>query len=830
MFFSNKNLLALLVSIPILFFLVSSVSSFKEIDGFAVNESNLSTEVNVRTFIDVKDRLTTTNFLTLLEEDKLDAVDRSKLGFSDYKHWHYVKIENFKSKRQRYALHLDNPTIDRMFIYKRKFNELVLISTLGDLNTSQPSVNLALPTVRVELESSTYSEYVIVTETNGSYFLPIKLYLEDNFARYKTAVLLLWGAFIGVVILMSVYNLILFLGVKDKLYIVYIAYIILFLVELGIVHGYNFYLLGNNVASFIAQYIITLNFLLGLFTLKFGLRFLKINKTTNKRLSDIGHYLGLLMMLGTVLSLFLGEKTAASVFFICQTLLYLYVINLLMFSWKQGVRWAKYYTFSWLPLLVGAAIGSMLFMGEVGYSFWTRHALLLSVMFEMSFISMALAERLRISEAERLHQASHDPASGLPNVSKLIEVSKVLESKKESLNFSAVVVSINQFSSIAPYLSAKDLGVLVDDLVSDLEEKLSEELMLANLGTVANRECTAIIREGVFGFVVTSTDTVLLQKVLQEIVDNQPKTFIVGNLTLKISYTLGVASIEDCDNGSVELPNNALQAVDYALHNNKGLQFFEERTTSQNKLQLANVLGQAIEQKKLYLVYQEQHSLKDDSVTGYEVLVRWNEPKLDSMSTDEFIEIAEETGLINRVTECVFEMACIELNELQKQSNFKGTFSINVSIQDIMSAYFISFLISTLNRYDVSAHSFVIEITEHAGNEIDPEYIIKLNNLAELGFTICIDNFGEGHSSISYISRLPIKQLKIDRSIMSEIDVDETKKEIAKACVNIAHSLGYETIAEGVETKECLNIAKVIGCDHVQGYLVDKPSILANKY
>ena len=808
---------------PIIVFLFSSISSFNVLETLSISTNSLTFEMEHTVWEDRRG-LDADVVIKNIEQGNLQEVSKSKLSFSESRYWHRIDVLNHALAPKEITVLFDNPTIDHLTIYKIDEGALSFIDKLGDKNVTEDRSKMALPKIDITVNSGNKVSLLFSTETTGSHFLPVKVFESESFIRYKDAVYMLWGAFIGIVILMAIYNLILYTGSGDKLYVLYIGYIISFLFELGIVHGYNFYLMPAWMAAELSQKVIVVNFLISFFTVKFAVNFMKVTAKSFPKLYKYSRILSVILIIGFCITLFIKESIAAPIFFLVQLIMYTYVIALMWTRLKTGVKWAKYYVASWLPLLFGAAVGSMLFMGGVEYNFWTRHALLLSVMFEMAFISMALAERLRISEAERLYQASHDPLFGFVNSNFILSKAVELEASELS-NFSAITVSIQKYDSLSPYIEQESLLGLVNDIANDIEGKLSSELRLIELDPQSRHKSTAIIRDGVFGFLVASNDNALMDQVLNELAKEQPKTYNIKNVTFRINMTIGVASLHSCKKGAKEIINRSLQAAEIANQNKTNLWSISDRVknNSFDKMSIASELKLALDKNKLILNYQPQISLKTGQAVSFEVLLKWKNSNYGYVSTEEIVSIAEETGLITNISKWVFESACRELRYLKDKFNFDGSFSINVSCHDIVDTSFMSSTLDSMTRHNIKANWITLEILESQNFDDNKYFHSQLNNLNEVGFRLAIDNFGKGRSSLSYLGGEPFAQLNVDNSIVSKSYLDETKLKLLKTCINLAHTLDLQVLCEGVEDKETLKILQTLNCDIAQGYYLFKP-------
>jgi EAL domain-containing protein (putative c-di-GMP-specific phosphodiesterase class I) len=225
------------------------------------------------------------------------------------------------------------------------------------------------------------------------------------------------------------------------------------------------------------------------------------------------------------------------------------------------------------------------------------------------------------------------------------------------------------------------------------------------------------------------------------------------------------------------------------------------------------------------LHYQPKLDLDSGKVIGLEALPRWVHPICGFIPPDEFIPLAENTGFIHRLTLWAFERAMKDLNVLRK-TGYCGSISINISAQDLLVKGFCNELSSLLERYSIPADCVYLELTETGAME-DPEAgIAMLTRLTQLGLKVSIDDFGTGYSSLSYLQRLPASEIKLDRSLVSDICTSESTAIIAKTSIDMVRALGYTSVAEGVEDEETVNKLKEYNCDCFQGYWCCKPKPL----
>ena len=227
-----------------------------------------------------------------------------------------------------------------------------------------------------------------------------------------------------------------------------------------------------------------------------------------------------------------------------------------------------------------------------------------------------------------------------------------------------------------------------------------------------------------------------------------------------------------------------------------------------------------LEQFELY--YQPKIGLANHKVVGAEALIRWNHPKKGLIPPDDFIPILEQNREIIRLGGWVFETACKQLQTWKNKKYELVPLSVNLSIQQLEDLSFVSKIKETLEKYDVPPEYIELEITESMLMQEVERITKSLNILRALGMKVSIDDFGTGYSSLSYLKKLPVDTLKIDKSFIQELENCDDRQ-LTNAIISMGKIMNLNIIAEGVETKEQLEVLKKIGCDEVQGYYFSKP-------
>jgi EAL domain-containing protein (putative c-di-GMP-specific phosphodiesterase class I) len=243
------------------------------------------------------------------------------------------------------------------------------------------------------------------------------------------------------------------------------------------------------------------------------------------------------------------------------------------------------------------------------------------------------------------------------------------------------------------------------------------------------------------------------------------------------------------------------------------------------RLEIESALRQAIEREELDVFYQPVVDVKTGRIVWFEALVRWKHPERGLLRPDEFLPLADETGLIIQIDRLVMRKAAAQLVKWQKQFENDPPFgvSVNISGKHITQPDFVEYIVQTLQQTGLSAASLNLEITENAVMGNFDIILDVLDSLKSYGIQVQIDDFGVGYSSLNYLSHSAINVLKIDRSFISKILQDPNYMKIVQAIIKLTHGLGLLVVAEGVETKEQLATLSKLDCEYIQGKLISMP-------
>jgi len=316
------------------------------------------------------------------------------------------------------------------------------------------------------------------------------------------------------------------------------------------------------------------------------------------------------------------------------------------------------------------------------------------------------------------------------------------------------------------------------------------------------------------------------QHVAQKIIRLMALPFILEDREVFIGASIGISF---CPNDATSIPV-LLRNADTAMYNAKKLgknycQMYLPEMEAKNirRFALESALHRALDNKELFLHYQPQIDINTNQVTGFEALLRWNNPELGLISPVDFIPLAEDIGLIIPIGEFVLYQACLKSQQWRERYQIDTAMSVNLSGRQLIQTNIVERIISIVNSTSLPSHLVTIELTESILMDHSKETLSKLEKLSASGFTISIDDFGTGYSSMSYLKRYPIDILKIDRSFVSDLPDDANDVAITQAIIALGKNLGMKLVAEGVETEAQLAFLKMHHCDTAQGYLHSRP-------
>ena len=388
----------------------------------------------------------------------------------------------------------------------------------------------------------------------------------------------------------------------------------------------------------------------------------------------------------------------------------------------------------------------------------------------------------------------------------------ILAASYENQSAGLLLLNLDQFKEINNVLGPSRGDALLQQIGPRLRTVLKDSDLVARLGGDE------------FAVLLSETDREHAARVADEILKVLEKPFLVEAIPNVIEASIGIAlSPEHGGN-----PDSLIQRADIAMYVAKerksGYTVYSSEIDkySPRRLALLGEFRDAMETNQLYLVYQPKIDLKTGRVTGVEALARWQHPKYGLIPPDQFIPIAELSGLMKPFTQWGAKIALDQCKTWHQEGRALNM-AINLSVRNLEDDQFPDQIAGLLETCGVSPSHLELEIIESA-LMVDPRRAMEiLKRLSNMGIRLSIDDFGTGYSSLGYLKRLPVNQLKIDKSFVMEMATSEEDAIIVRSTIELSHNLGLQVVAEGVETQEVLTRLIALGCDEAQGYFISRP-------
>lgn len=416
-----------------------------------------------------------------------------------------------------------------------------------------------------------------------------------------------------------------------------------------------------------------------------------------------------------------------------------------------------------------------------------------------------------LSELE--YQATHDLLTGLPNRALLYRTLDDLFHNRTTTTVGLLILDLDRFKEINDTLGHQAGDLVLRQVAVCITSVVQEHGLVTRLG---GDEFAVMLPNAKDSAEILSYATRILTAL------RQPMRLM--ELTIEVGGSIGISLYPEHGNNTSQLMRCADVAMYLAKGNGIGYALYEPSLDQHTprRLSIMTSLGQAIEQSQLSLHFQPKLRLGTGLVSSFEALVRWNHPEHGMIPPDQFIPLAEMSDLIGPLTLWVVDHAMLQIKQWRSQG-YEGSVAVNFSARNFLDDHLPQKITECLEKHALPANCFELEITESAMMADPTRSLQIMRRIKDLGFRLSIDDYGTGQSSLAYLQQLPIHSLKIDLSFVRTMLASKESEVIVHSTIQLAHNLGFNVIAEGVEDEATLTKLQDLECDEAQGYFISRP-------
>lgn len=417
-----------------------------------------------------------------------------------------------------------------------------------------------------------------------------------------------------------------------------------------------------------------------------------------------------------------------------------------------------------------------------------------------------MVSRIREREKRIRYQACHDIESGLPNRNWFEE--KVTPHMKAGKQFSIAIIELQGLLNMRTTLTHEHINELVISVAKRLGSVNVEYLSRLSTETL------------VFAQFDEEEDEICASMIINGFID----PFDVGEIVVDVRALMGLTKFPTNGNDLTTLLRQANAALDASRTSEKGYAWYDQErdNSKQDRLSMMSDLRDGLKNGEVKFAYQPKLDLASGKINSVEALVRWISPARGFVAPDDFIPLAENTGDVRHLTEWGLKEAIKQIADWRRRG-IDLAIAVNLSTSDLMNANLPSSILTLLTEHSVPAAYLKLEVTESAVMHDMSRALDVLNMLNAMGVILSIDDYGTGYSSLSYIKKLPVREIKIDKSFVLGLAEDDEDKILVRSTIELAHNLGLEVTAEGVEDEGSVELLREYGCDKLQGYHICRP-------
>ncbi|MEP1217414.1 MAG: EAL domain-containing protein [Marinobacter sp.] len=765
------------------------------------------------------------------------------LGFTEQSVWLRTSLDIPEPLSRQWYLVIPYPLLEEVDLHIVRGNQRPAIyhtsrQETENSRTQTHSYQVALPLPR---DLTGQVDLLLRARSATALQVPVELWPEDRLLLRFSMESLYWGAYFGVLGALVIYNLFLFLSLRDLAYGYYVLYIgSIGLLMLCISGAGSAWIWGGQ--PLLPRYALPVSTALAsLSALMFARSFLKWQDISSRWDRSMGIAAGLagVLIVYTWIDPINGSMFAG----LLGALVIVLLIAVGLAGLRAGVVIARYFVLAWTTFAIGASLYLLSVFDLLPVNLVTTHAVQVGSAAEVLLLSFALAHRIKDERARKLaalrkqqmaerqvrdlelqslEQAMHDSTTRMPNASLLNQQLQTM--MRQNKRVALALVHYPQIKDIASSMGHR----LAEEMLCQLMNKLNHTL--AGLDGVVCLESRqhAYIAIPEFGSAAFVIDLDLLDGPLEpfvaQMVGNHEISVHAVRLPVFMNLHCGVAIAPEHGDSTEILYQHASAARDRSESSKVPVQLYNNEISdfARRRLDLVTALPPAIKAGELELYLQPQMNSTGQALVGAEILLRWDSPRFGPVPAGEVIEIAENAGLMDLLSRYIVARAWRIMQVLQERQ-LPITCSINLSVQNLTNSHFVSYALAGIREHALPMNRVIFEVTETSMMHNMDAVIGSLLRIANSGCHIALDDFGTGYSSLAYLSRLPIHELKIDGCFISQMVSSQNDLGIVQNTLKLARTLNLEAVAEGVEDNNTRELLSNLGCHRLQGYLFAKP-------
>jgi diguanylate cyclase (GGDEF)-like protein len=691
----------------------------------------------------------------------------------------------------------------------------------------------------------TVKVFLKVARPEGNVRAPLTLRTPADFSRYQMMSQYLLGGYLGLMMAMFAYNVFLFLRMRLSFQFYYLLTVLSISGSMSLMSGFGRLLLPEASLALMDDLLIGLPALVMVFGIQFGRRFLDVRAISPL----IDTLLNMASLTGAALAIgqFVTDSHLGKAVVTCTGIISPLLLMAAAYCLLRGSRSALFFLIAWTAALTGSALYSLMMHDLIPVNFMSEYGVLIGTALEIILLSLGIADyfshqrqihtrtleeqnatllKLKDAEQQLMHRAMHSGTTGLPNRTLLRETMRtIIEQKNLDPRFSLLLVNFRNFHEFNKTLGHQN----GDEILRMLATRLSEHVRLNPYAISLEpgpkgSHCVATVEGVTFGCLLRNTSASEAREFAEELVRRMEQPFSFQDMSLNLQTSIGIAHFPFHGDTAEQLLRNAHIALELAGEDVQQVWTYDTDTDpySARRLTLLGDLRQAIANDDLDLHFQPQLHLASHRITGAEVLLRWKHARHGYIPPDQFIPLAERTGIIQPLTQWVFRRAFSYLADLNQRGHTL-TLSINISPRNLQDPSFQERAMQLAREYHIMPSQVVVELTETAVLLNEERGNNTLYALDNAGFGIAIDDFGTGFSSLSHLKRIPVREIKIDRGFIRDMTQRVDDQVIVSTTLQMGHNLGLRVVAEGVEDENSLDFLRKAGCDLAQGYHIARP-------